>query len=221
VPIERVVPGDEVWAFDHRELCWSRRAVADAYVIHHEGTMATLSIQGETLRATGGHPFWVLRGEGLTDRPKPVKIAPYEEGGRLPGRWVLARDLRAGDEVVLRVGDTASIEEIRLDEVIETVYNFHVADLQNYAIGECGILVHNTNDPPKKIPKPGTSGKIGATDKPSWVKDRPNVGESGKDFAKRLLDDKYGAGKYEKGPKSEFNRIKKWADRHFMNPPEE
>jgi len=70
----------------------------------------------------------------------------------------------------------------------------------------------------KKIPKPGATGKKGATDKPSWVKERPNVGESGKDFAKRLMDEKYGEGNYETGPTSEFNQIKKWADRHFMNP---
>ncbi len=27
------------------------------------------------------------------------------------------------------------------------VYNFHVAELQNYAVGGCGVLVHNTNEP--------------------------------------------------------------------------
>jgi hypothetical protein len=29
--------------------------------------------------------------------------------------------------------------------VEENVYNFHVAELQNYAVGECGVLVHNSN----------------------------------------------------------------------------
>ena len=68
-----------------------------------------------------------------------------------------------------------------------------------------------------KSPKPGVSGKEGAKDVPSWAKgQRPRVGESGRDFAKRLLDDKYGPGNYDKCPGSEFNRIQKWGDRAFQ-----
>jgi hypothetical protein len=72
--------------------------------------------------------------------------------------------------------------------------------------------------PAKKKPKPGAKGKAGATDKPSWVKEQPNAGESGKDFATRLLDEKNGPGNYDTGPGSEFNQIKKWVDRHFIDP---
>lgn len=64
--------------------------------------------------------------------------------------------------------------------------------------------------------KSGLSGKEAADDVPSWAQgERPLIGESGKDFAKRLLDDKYGAGNYPTGPGSEFNKIKKWGDRAF------
>ena len=67
-----------------------------------------------------------------------------------------------------------------------------------------------------KKPKAGVSGKEGAKDVPSWAKgQRPQIGESGKDFAKRLLDAKYGPGNYDKGPTSEFNQIQKWGDRAF------
>jgi len=70
-----------------------------------------------------------------------------------------------------------------------------------------------------KTPKSGVSGKEGAKDVPSWAKgERPKVDESGKDFAKRLLDKKYGEGNYDKGPGSEFNKIQKWGDRAFENP---
>jgi hypothetical protein len=70
-----------------------------------------------------------------------------------------------------------------------------------------------------KTPKSGASGKEGAKDVPSWAKgERPKVNESGKDFAKRLLDKKYGEGNYDKGPGSEFNKIQKWGDRAFENP---
>ena len=65
-----------------------------------------------------------------------------------------------------------------------------------------------------KKPKPKISDKEGAKNAPSWAKgDRPYKHESGKDFAKRLMDEKYGIGNYRPGPKSEFNQIKKWGDR--------
>lgn len=71
----------------------------------------------------------------------------------------------------------------------------------------------------KKKPKPGATGKAGATDAPSWAKGEvPFAGESGKDFARRLLDEKYGRGNYDTGPSSEYNKIKKLADRHFEEP---
>lgn len=42
------------------------------------------------------------------------------------------------------------------------------------------------------------------------------MGESGRDFAKRLLDKQYGEGGWSgTGPGSEFNRIKKFGDRGF------
>jgi RHS repeat-associated protein len=75
------------------------------------------------------------------------------------------------------------------------------------------------SSPERKIPKPNVGGKEGAKDVPSWAKgQRPNVGESGKDFADRLLGEKYGDS-YETGPKSEHNKIRKWGDRAFIDPP--
>ena len=51
---------------------------------------------------------------------------------------------------------------------------------------------------------------------PSWAKgNKPYTTENGKEFAKRLCDKKYGPGNYDKGPKSDFNKIKKWGDRGF------
>jgi hypothetical protein len=44
------------------------------------------------------------------------------------------------------------------------------------------------------------------------------VKESGRDFAKRLMDDKYGPGNYKEGSSSELNQIRKWGDRHFRIP---
>jgi hypothetical protein len=67
-----------------------------------------------------------------------------------------------------------------------------------------------------KQKKGGLSGKEGAKDTPSWAKEHlPKVGESGKEFAKRILDQKYGPIKHNEGPGSDFSKIKKWADRSF------
>ena len=58
------------------------------------------------------------------------------------------------------------------------------------------------------------SGKESASDVPSWAEGlKPKAGESGKDFAKRVLDGKYGPGNYPKGPGTEFNKVKKRGDR--------
>ena len=67
-----------------------------------------------------------------------------------------------------------------------------------------------------KKPKTGLSGKEAAKDVPSWAKGkRPLTTENGRQFAERLLDEKYGKGSYPTGPGSEFNKIKKWGDRAF------
>jgi hypothetical protein len=74
--------------------------------------------------------------------------------------------------------------------------------------------------PQYKVTASGKSAAEAAKDVPSWAKgNRPLVGENGKDFAKRLLDQQYGEGNWKgTGPTSEFNRIKKWGDRAFVDP---
>jgi hypothetical protein len=67
----------------------------------------------------------------------------------------------AGDEVLLRDGQVVALESVQLDEVEERVYNFHVEELQNYAVGGCGVLVHNTNDPPHRHVPDGFTDRVG------------------------------------------------------------
>jgi RHS repeat-associated protein len=81
----------------------------------------------------------------------------------------------------------------------------------------------SASSPRQKVTAPGKSGAEAAKDVPSWAKgNRPNVGENGKSFAKRLLDEKYGPdwskAPGSTGPRSEFNMIKKWGDRAFVDP---
>ncbi len=70
--------------------------------------------------------------------------------------------------------------------------------------------------PQFKNPKPGLTGKEGAKDIPSWAQgQRPLTNENGEAYAKRLLDQKYGSREHERGPNSEFNKLKKFGDRNF------
>jgi hypothetical protein len=63
------------------------------------------------------------------------------------------------------------------------------------------------------------SAKDAATDTPSWAKgEKPckkPVSESGNDFAKRLMDEKYPGKIHDTGPTSEYSKIKKFGDRAF------
>ncbi|WP_316829096.1 RHS repeat-associated core domain-containing protein [Pedobacter miscanthi] len=60
------------------------------------------------------------------------------------------------------------------------------------------------------------SGKEKADDIPSWAAgQKPKDGESGKEFAKRVLDGHYGEGNWSgTGPGSEYNKLKKNGDRN-------
>ncbi len=156
-PIEQIAVGDRVWAYDHRRLEWVERDVLEVFQPIHHGAMVTLHVRGETIRATGGHPFWVVRGEDMPTRPLPGHIPAYVEGGKLEGRWMLAMHLREGDEFLLRDGEIAPLESVEVANAKEQVYNFKVAELENYAVGIAGILVHNTN----KVTGEGAEGAPG------------------------------------------------------------
>lgn len=59
------------------------------------------------------------------------------------------------------------------------------------------------------------SGKEAATDIPSWARGTaPYVGESGREYAKRVMDKRYGIDNYSKDG-GEYSRLKKYGDRAF------
>ena len=99
-------------------------------------------------------------------------------------------------------------------------FNYVLSKANKLTQTKSALGTHNNfATPQKKIPKSGTA-KERSTDAPSWVKgERPNVGENGNDFAKRLMDEKYGPGNWKKGPSSEYDQIRKYGDRGFMDPP--
>jgi hypothetical protein len=71
--------------------------------------------------------------------------------------------------------------------------------------------------PFKEIPR--RSGKEGAKQIPSWARgNRPYVGENGRDFARRLMDDQYGRGNWEQTRQREYDQLRKYGDRNFRDP---
>jgi hypothetical protein len=65
---------------------------------------------------------------------------------------------------------------------------------------------------------PRLSGKKAAKDAPSWARGRrPYVGEKGRDFAKRLMDERYGRGNWTRRS-DEYRKIQKYGDRAFRDP---
>ena len=65
------------------------------------------------------------------------------------------------------------------------------------------------------------SGWAAEVDVPSWCRNggyAPKVKESGADFAKRVMDERYGPGNYKTGPGSEYSKVQKWGDRGFQMP---
>lgn len=72
---------------------------------------------------------------------------------------------------------------------------------------------------PFKETIPKLSGKEGAKNVPNWARgQRPYVGENGRNFAKRLMDQRYGRGNWERDREWEYNRLKKYGDRNFRDP---
>jgi hypothetical protein len=73
------------------------------------------------------------------------------------------------------------------------------------------------SSPQYKKKKSGQSGKEGAKGKPDWVGDqKPFKGESGNEYAQRMMDWWHGKGGWEgKGAGSEYSKIRKYGDRAF------
>jgi len=101
--------------------------------------------QGE-VETTAYHPFWVLEGHALGDRPRPKELAEDEdEGLAIRGRWVNSHDLLPGDLLLTRDGRQLRVLRItqRYEESFD-VCNLTIDANHSFAVGNDGLLVHNT-----------------------------------------------------------------------------
>ena len=111
------------------------------------GPLFTIITSQGQVTTTANHPFWVVEGLELEERPPCKKLAADEDQGlSLPGRWVASQHLQAGDLLYTAGGQTVRIEEIRqrfADR--EPICNLTVAENPTFSVGPAGLLVHNTS----------------------------------------------------------------------------
>ena len=146
IPIEEVEVGDFVWAWDASCGSWCLAEVERILVREYEGDVTTIVVGDVAIESTGDHPFWVVAGDCLSDRPAAEHVPPEEILLTAHGRWVDARYLRVGDQLRAREGGDTVAASISTRQERLTVYNLAVTRLRTYAVGACGVLVHNRTD---------------------------------------------------------------------------
>jgi hypothetical protein len=104
-----------------------------------------ISVQTElgVIEVTGAHPIWVKAGSDLEHRPQCEHVYENEHEMLPHGRWVNARDLQVGDELLSRSQSALHVLSLNSRNETTTVYNLTVADYHTYAVGVGETLVHN------------------------------------------------------------------------------
>jgi hypothetical protein len=117
VAIERIQVGDQVLSQNPHTGELAYKPVLRT-TIRPAGPLLKLTTSRETIRTSGGHPFWVS-GRG----------------------WVKARDLKAG----MALHATNNVVHLRSVESAEAerTYNLIVADFHTYFVGDDLILSHD------------------------------------------------------------------------------
>jgi hypothetical protein len=155
---------------------WKLRTVTDRLDNVYEGPVITIDAGESSIEATIHHPFWVIEGHELHDRPHPRKFATDEDQSKaLPGRWVNSHDLRVGDVMICKDGKQLAIRQIsQRYETHFLVSNLTIGDFHNYAVGTDSFLVHNESVCDEAV---------------DWLRSLLNAGEVSMDDVSRFLDD--------------------------------
>jgi hypothetical protein len=116
-PIETLKAGDLVLAQDAGTGALSYRPVLAA--LHNPPSPTfVVKVSGDAIVSSPFHRFWVVG-----------------------GRWVMARDLRAGDRLRL-LGGPARVEAVT-EGPTQPVFNLEVADVHDFFAGSSAALVHD------------------------------------------------------------------------------
>ncbi len=143
-PISQIALGDLVLAADPErggESSGEPAAQRVAAIITGTGLkdLIDITIDGQTLTATTGHPFWVTdEGRALPDR----------DGGA----WTDAGDLRTGDRLLDPDGRVVEVEQVRAYQGLTRVHNLTISGVHTYYVlppstdgttTGSAVLVHN------------------------------------------------------------------------------
>lgn len=170
--IQNVKVGDLVWSHSMPTGEWQLRPVEAAPVRDYIGDVITVGVGGAVIEATGNHPIWVVAGEGLSSRQLAQDLPEDERIANASGRWVEARSLQVGDELLLLNNESAKITSLseRQDHLL--VYNLHVTGNHTYAVSQAGVLVHNKAMQVKPVSEDGPH--FSGTEKPRTEGATPN-----------------------------------------------
>lgn len=130
-PIEDVDVGDVVLATDPETGETTGKPVTQLIEGTGEKQLVELTIDGETIVATDGHPFYSVADRDFVD----------------------AVDLDPGDVLRQPLGASVIVTDVRVWSEYETVYNFTVGDYHTYYAGLTHLLVHNCGNPPIRTRK--------------------------------------------------------------------
>jgi len=120
VPIEDILPGDMVLAWDDRLAEVVEREVTNIYA-SDDKLLCSISIEEEVLWLTPDHPIWL-----------------EDECG-----WVDAGFLEKGMRVRLVTGRVVLVQSAGIDTQFGAAYNLSVDGAENFFVGNSGLLVHN------------------------------------------------------------------------------
>ncbi len=97
MPIELIEKDTVVYACDLETGSWLPADVLSCNSIVYGGDMITISIVDNQIVSTGNQSYYVLSGDGLFTSPVPRELVNNSKRDIGTGRWVEARDLKAGD----------------------------------------------------------------------------------------------------------------------------
>ncbi len=149
IEIKDLSSGMSVYTYNELENNWELDLIKNVYNREYDGEMVSITVDNEEIYATANHPFYVITGENLENRPHPRDVPLDQKFFSPAGRWVEAKDLKKGD---ILFGKEKNLEigriEVKNDKL--KVYNLEMERNHNYLVGNQGILVHNKGS--KEVP---------------------------------------------------------------------
>ena len=124
--IEKVKAWDTVLSYN-TDTNTNESSVVKQTIVHEDNIheMYELTINGDVLKVTDVHPFYVRKSASSKDYA-----------------WIEAQDLKVGDILLMNDGNLVKIQKINHYNNKETVYNLDVENNHNYYVGKW-YLVHN------------------------------------------------------------------------------